>query len=122
MGTRYVNNKDKAMKYLHAPAGLLAVALFFAITPLSDTAWADNHASPPPMFVLESFGCSYRDGKDEDDLSAVRDAYVKAADKAGISKPRSIVWNRFKGGSRQTVCTSSVTTVAYPTSIQHTML
>ena len=80
------------------PARLLAGTLFFALLPFSIQLWADNHASPPQTFVLESFGCSFNDGKDADDLYAVRDAYVKAADKAGIKKPRSIVWNRFKGG------------------------
>ena len=78
-------------------ARVLAVSLFAAL-PMSGTVWADNHAAAPPTFIMESFACSYRDGKDADDLAAARDNYLKVADKAGIRKPRSLVWNRFKGG------------------------
>jgi len=86
------------MKIHLRPAHTLAITLFAAILPISGTLLADNHAPAPQTFVLESFACTYNGSNDAGDLNAARDAYVKAADKAGITKPRSLVWNRFKGG------------------------
>lgn len=80
------------------PISALAISLCIAIFPLSASLWADSHGAEPPRFIMETFGCSYLKGKDGDDLNAARDAYVKAADKAGIRTPRSIVWHSFKGG------------------------
>jgi len=54
--------------------------------------------APPPPGVVEVFGCNYNDGKDNDDLMAARDNFVKQSEKAGVPTRPSYVWNLYKGG------------------------
>lgn len=53
---------------------------------------------PPPPGIVEVFGCNYNDGKDNDDLMAARDYFVKQSEKAGVPTQPSYVWNLYKGG------------------------
>jgi hypothetical protein len=59
-------------------------------------ALADSH-EPPPQGVLESFMCSYLDGKDRDDLDAAIQYHLKQAEKAGITPVPAYLWTKFKG-------------------------
>ena len=70
-------------------------ALTFSLL-LSFGAAQAEEASPPVL--LESFACSYHDGKDRDDLLTARDYMVKQAAKAEMSLTTSYVWHRYKGG------------------------
>ncbi len=54
---------------------------------------------PPAPGVLESFLCSYVDGKDRGDLDAATDFYKKQAAKAGVKTPQAYLWTKVKGTS-----------------------
>ncbi|MCZ6860998.1 MAG: hypothetical protein O7I42_12120 [Alphaproteobacteria bacterium] len=81
----------KTNKPIRMLACLMALGLAFS-------GFATQAADAPPSVLLETFACSYHDGKDMDDLLAARDYMVKQADKAGVSLAPSYVWSRFKGG------------------------
>lgn len=70
-------------------------ALTFALLLSFGAAQAEE---APASVLLESFACSYQDGKDRDDLMAARDYMVKQAAKAEMSLAPSYVWHNFKGG------------------------
>ncbi|MGE0621433.1 MAG: hypothetical protein AB7I04_07765 [Pseudomonadales bacterium] len=52
-----------------------------------------------PQAVLESYLCTYVDGKDRGDLDAATDFYRKQAAKAGIGTPTAYLWTKFKGSA-----------------------
>lgn len=64
---------------------------------LGCNAWSDGHLPAPPP-ILETWACTYKDGKDMDDLMSARDYMLKQADKAGLTPPAAYVWSLFKGG------------------------
>jgi hypothetical protein len=74
----------------------LAVLLAATISLTGFGALADSH-EPPPRGVLESFMCSYLDGKDRDDLDSAIEYHLKQAKKAGITPPPAYLWTKFKG-------------------------
>ncbi len=57
---------------------------------------ADSHEPAPPG-VLESFLCTYVDGKDRGDLDSATEFYKKQAAKAGIPTPPAYLWTKMKG-------------------------
>ena len=59
------------------------------------SAWAAD--APPPPLMAETWGCSYKPGKDIDDLLKARDNLLKQAEKAGIDLPPSYMWSLIKG-------------------------
>ncbi len=81
----------KTNKPIRMLACLMALALAFL-------GLATQAAEAPPSVLLETFACSYHDGKDMDDLLAARDYMVKQADKADVSLAPSYLWSRYKGG------------------------
>ena len=73
-------------------AGLLTLPI------LATVGSGANAAEPPPAPIMETYTCSYQDGKGEKDLMAARDYYLKQADKAGIKPGASYLLSLFKGG------------------------
>lgn len=63
------------------------------IIPLS--AHAEEAAGPA---ILENWSCTYKPGKDRDDLMAARDYMVRQAAKAEMELADSYVWHSYKGG------------------------
>ena len=62
--------------------------------------WAAD--APPPSMIAESliaeiWTCSYKEGKDVDDLLEARDFMVSQANKAKLTLPPSFLWNLTKG-------------------------
>ena len=53
--------------------------------------------SPPPPGVIETWTCSYKPGKDIDDVLAARDYLVRQADRAGITLGPAYLWSLIKG-------------------------
>lgn len=74
----------------------LAILLAAMISLTGLGAQADSH-EPPPQGVLESFMCSYIDGKDRDDLDSAIQYHLKQAEKAGIPPAPAYLWTKFKG-------------------------
>lgn len=74
----------------------LALLVASAITFTGLGALADSH-EPPPQGVLESFMCSYLDGKDRGDLDSAIEYHLKQAEKAGITPVPAYLWTKFKG-------------------------
>ena len=60
-------------------------------------AHADSHGPALPSGVLEVFQCNYNDGKDRDDLNALRDFYLKQAQKADYATPDAFLWTMTNG-------------------------
>ena len=57
--------------------------------------WAAD--APPPPMIAETWACSYKDGKNVDDVLKVRDFMVSQADKAGLILPPSFLWTLAQG-------------------------
>ncbi len=60
-------------------------------------AQADSHEPALPSGVLEVFQCNYNSGKDRDDLNALRDFYLKQAEKVGYATPDAFLWTMTNG-------------------------
>lgn len=76
----------------------LGFALFVLVWLGVMDARADSHAAVAPS-VLESYACSYKPGKDREDLDKLRDFYLKQAEKAGIAAPPAWLWTLNKGAA-----------------------
>ena len=76
----------------------LGFALFVVVWLGVMDARADSHAAVAPS-VLESYACSYKPGKDREDLDKLRDFYLKQAEKAGIAAPPAWLWTLNKGAA-----------------------
>ena len=86
------------MRTTHLSAQKLTYLLLPTLLFLGLNVQADNHAAAAPG-VLESFLCTYNDGKDRDDLNAATSYMVKQADKAGIDLQDAYLWTHVKGTS-----------------------
>lgn len=75
---------------------LLALLLAAVISLTGFGALAESQESPP-QGVLESFMCSYLDGKDREDLNSAIEYHLKQAEKAGITPAPAYLWTKFKG-------------------------
>lgn len=76
----------------------LGIALIVLVWLGAMEARADSHSAVAPS-VLESYACSYKDGKDREDLNKLRDFYLKQADNAGIAAPPAWLWTLNKGAA-----------------------
>jgi hypothetical protein len=76
----------------------LAILLAALISLTGFGALADSH-EPPPQGALESFMCSFIDGKDRDDLNSAIEYHLKQAEKAGIATPPAYLWTKVKGNA-----------------------
>ena len=56
-----------------------------------------NAEEAQPPGVIETWTCSYNDGKDVEDVLAARDYYVKQAAKAGVDIGPAFLWSLIKG-------------------------
>jgi hypothetical protein len=52
---------------------------------------------PPPPMLVETWGCSYKEGKDWNDKRKARDYLVAQIDKAGLKKVPGYHWTQKKG-------------------------
>jgi len=69
--------------------------LTFAFAGMASIGVNAEEAQPPG--VIETWTCSYNDGKDIDDVMAARDYYVKQAAKAGVDIGPAFLWTLIKG-------------------------
>jgi len=87
------------LKKITQPIRNLTYLLFPLVAFVGLQAQADSHEAPPPPGALETFFCTYNDGKDRGDLDAATSYYLKQADKAGITPPPAYLWTLNKGTS-----------------------
>ena len=80
-------------------------------TLMSTAAWAAE--PPPPPMLAETWGCTYKSGKDMEDVLKARDYMVSQAEKAGLSLTDSYLWSLIKGNipSRRSGSTSTRTSL-----------
>lgn len=63
----------------------------------ASSAAADAHEAPPAPGILDTYACTYNDGKGLDDLLAARDFYLQQYEKAGLTAPEAYLWSLLKG-------------------------
>lgn len=73
----------------------LISALLLSVLISPTIASAEEAAGPT---ILENWSCTYKPGKDRDDLMATRDYMVRQAAKAEMALADSYVWHSYKGG------------------------
>jgi hypothetical protein len=85
------------MKTINRTLGRSLLMLISLLALNGTFAHADSHAPALPTGVLEVFQCNYNSGKDRDDVNALRDYYVKQAEKVGYSTPDAFLWTMTNG-------------------------
>jgi hypothetical protein len=96
MNGRGVQEVDLSMK--NKILYTLGFALFVVVLLGVMDARADSHLAAAPS-VLESYACSYKPGKDREDLDKLKEFYLKQAGKAGIAAPDAWLWTLNKGSA-----------------------